>query len=116
MQLRSAPYGRTFRTRLREGARGDPNIAGGFTRVMWGCGAPCQMVAVIDAETGRLSRQFLQTSNGVEYRADSRLILADPVRPRDPTRCASCGTPAAYLWTGTEFQPVGPAAHDHRLN
>jgi hypothetical protein len=70
VQLGSARYGRAFRTRLREGAGGGPNFAGTFTVVIWGCGAPCQMVAVIDARSGRLSRQLLQTSNGVEYRAN----------------------------------------------
>lgn len=118
VQLRSARYGRTFRTRLREAARGGPNFAGTFTVVIWGCGAPCQMVALIDARSGRLSRQLLQTSNGVEFRANSRLILADPVRPGDPPnqKCAACGTPAAYLWTGTDFQPVGLGPHPHPLN
>ncbi len=116
VQLRSARYGRAFRTRLREGARVGPNFAGTFTIVIWGCGAPCQQMAVVDARTGRLSRQLLRTSNGVEYRADSRLILADPVRQDDPPGrvCASCGTPAAYLWTGTDFQPVGRGPHPHR--
>jgi len=116
--LRSARYGRTFRTRLREGARSGPNFAGTFSIVIWGCGAPCQMVAVVDARSGQLSRQLLQTSSGVEYRANSRLILADPVRPDDPPnwKCAACGTPAAYLWTGTEFEPLGRGPHPHRLN
>jgi hypothetical protein len=116
--LRSARYGRTFRTRLREGARRGPNFAGTFTIVIWGCGAPCQMVAVVDARSGQLSRQLLQTSNGVEYRANSRLILADPVRPDEPPnwKCAACGTPAAYFWTGTEFEPLGRGPHPHRLN
>lgn len=118
VQLQSAGYGRTFRTRLRKGARTGPNFAGTFTVVIWGCGAPCQMVAVVDARSGRLSRQLLRTSNGVDYRANSRLILADPVREGDPPlgTCATCGTSAAYLWTGTDFQPVGRGPHPHRLD
>lgn len=68
VQMRSAPYGSTFKTRLREGTRGGPNFAGNFTVVIWGCGAPCQMVAIVDLRNGRLSRQLLRTSNGVEYR------------------------------------------------
>lgn len=89
VQLRSAPYGRTFRTRLREGARGGPNFAGRFTLVMWGCGAPCQMVAVIDAESGRLSRQLLQTSNGLNIAStvvSSSLIRFDRVTQHDVRR------------------------------
>jgi hypothetical protein len=118
VQLRSARYGLTFRTRLREGARRKPDFAGAFTVVIWGCGAPCQMVAVIEASSGRLSRQLLVTSNGVDYRPNSRLILVDPVRQGDPPnqKCAACGTPAAYLWTGTDFQAVGRGPHPHPLN
>src|SRR5947209_12680523 len=58
VQLRSAPYGDTFRTRLREGARGGPNFAGNFTVVNWGCGAPCQMVAIIDVRSRRLLARY----------------------------------------------------------
>ena len=114
-RIDSAKYGRTFRTRLREGARQGPNFAGVFTIVIWGCGSSCQHVAVIDARTGRLSQQILPTSNGVEYRLDSRLLIADPVRPGDPSldHCASCGTPAAYVWDGSRFEPVGKGPHPH---
>lgn len=112
-QLETASYGRSFRTRLREGARTGPNFAGTFTVVIWGCGAPCQMVAVIDAQSGRLSTHHLHTENGVEFRANSRLIVADPKRPGDPAGCVSCGTEAAYEWTGTEFRPIGPGEHPH---
>lgn len=113
--LSSARYGRTFRTRLRNGAQKGPNFAGAFALVTWGCGSSCQVSVVIDTRTGVLSRQMLRTTHGLEYRRDSRLVLVDPVRPGDPPpeTCAVCGTPAAYEWTGTGFKPIGPGPHEH---
>jgi hypothetical protein len=64
------PAQRRFRTRIREGVekgwgvfqnglgngkeqnRPGPNFAGNMIVIEWGCGAPCQMIAVVDAETG----------------------------------------------------------------
>jgi len=113
VDLASAGYGRMYRTRLREGAAEGPNFAGRYTVVYWGCGTGCQVVAVVDARTGRLSRQTLLTSNGVQYRRDSRLLFADPPTPEQPPNCASCGTPAYYEWRGNRFVPVGPGPHIH---
>ena len=80
-----------------------------------GAVAAAQFVAVVNARTGRLSEQTLLTANGVEYRIDSRLLIADPVRPDDQPRgqCASCGTEAAYVWDGSQFTPVGEGPHPH---
>ena len=113
--LGSARYGGTFRTRLRDGARKGPNFAGAFTIVMWGCGSPCQYLAVIDARTGALSKQTLQTATGATYRVDSRLLIVDPRQPDypPPGECAACGTEAAYVWNGTRFEPVGKGPHPH---
>ncbi|MFN2566712.1 MAG: hypothetical protein ABR499_17080 [Gemmatimonadaceae bacterium] len=113
VDLASAEYGRMYRTKLREGAAAGPNFAGHYTIVLWGCGTSCQIVAVVDARTGRLSRQTLLTANGVQYRRDSRLLLADPRTPEPPPDCASCGTPAYYQWRNGRFEPVGPGPHPH---
>lgn len=67
-----------FRTRLREGAAKGPNFAGHYTLVMWGCGAACQMVAVVDAGDGQVSFAPFTTSEGASYRLDSRLFIANP--------------------------------------
>ena len=113
--LASARYGRTYRTRLRDGAQTGPNFAGAFTVVTWGCGSSCQVSVIIDARTGALSQQTLRTTNGLEFRRDSRLLVADPGRTGDPPieRCAACGIPAAYEWTGIRLQPVGRGPHPH---
>jgi hypothetical protein len=112
-QLASAPYGRVYRTKLREGAAQGPNFAGRYTVVVWGCGSGCQIVAVVDARTGRLSPETLHTMNGVSFRRASALLIADPVDSADPPPpgCASCGTPAAYVWRDGRFVPVGAGPH-----
>src|SRR5437868_2812690 len=66
----STPEQRLYRTRIREGAakgRGvgkgswkyaedtpGPNFAGHYVVIRWGCGADCLMMAVVDAETGKV--------------------------------------------------------------
>src|SRR5215207_1252573 len=115
--LASARYGRTYRTRLRAGAQTGPNFAGAFTVVTWGCGSSCQVSAIIDARTGALSQQLLRTTNGLEFRRDSRLLVADPVHSAGPPleTCAVCGIAAAYEWTGARVQPLGRGPHPHLL-
>ena len=109
----SADYGRMYGTRLRQGAAEGPNFAGHFTVVTWGCGTGCQIAAVVDARTGRLSEQTLLTANGLRFRRDSRLLYADPPTPELPPDCASCGTPAFYEWRDGRIVPVGPGLHPH---
>ncbi|MDQ3951321.1 MAG: hypothetical protein M3282_13390 [Gemmatimonadota bacterium] len=113
VDLASAAYGRMYRTKLREGAAAGPNFAGHYTVVLWGCGTGCQVVAVVDARTGRLSKETLLTANGVQFRRDSRLLHADPRTPELLPDCASCGTPAFYEWRDRRFVPVGPGPHPH---
>lgn len=113
VRLETAAYGRAYRTKLREGAARGPDFAGHYTVVLWGCGSGCQIVAVVDARTGRLSAQTLHTMNGVSFRRASALLVADPIDPANPAPpgCASCGTPAAYVWRGGRFVPVGDGPH-----
>ena len=92
-----------------------PNFAGYLSVVQWGCGSPCQTVAFVDVRTGRVLPQTLMTVGGVEYRRDSRLLLADPGRPEagDPAACGACGRAAYYVWTGSRLEPVGRGPHPH---
>ena len=73
------------------------------------------MSAIIDARTGALSQQMLRTTTGLEFRRDSRLLVADPVHPGDPPleTCAACGIAAVYEWSGASFKPVGHGPHPH---
>lgn len=112
---------RRYRTQIREAVAAGPNFAGHYTLVEWGCGSGCQVTVVVDARTGRVFDASLTTAMGTAYRLDSDLLLADPADTLaryfggDTTlfTCGSCGTPAAYRWTGQRFEPVGPGPHPH---
>jgi len=81
---------RTYRTRLREAARENPNFAGHFIVTSWGCGTECVMGAIIDAKTGRVF--MLPTSlccwggnvdekfKPLEFRVNSNLIVLSGAR------------------------------------
>ncbi len=66
-----------FRTRLRAAAKKRPNYAGRMIVTNWGCGAGCQMIALIDARTGKV---FFAGSAyaGYEHRLTSRLLVVNP--------------------------------------
>jgi hypothetical protein len=109
----SADYGAMYGTRLRQGAAEGPNFAGHYTVVIWGCGTGCQIAAVVDARTGRLSDETLLTASGLQFRRDSRLLYADAPTPEQPPDCASCGTPALYEWRDGRFVRVSAGPHPH---
>jgi hypothetical protein len=117
VRLATDPQARFFRTKLREGARAGPNFADHLTVVTWGCGTGCQVNAIVDARTGEIHPQWLQTNAGVAVRRGSALLIADPVDTleRPPGPCSSCGIPAAYLWRGNHLEPVGDGPHPHIL-
>jgi len=50
----STPRARMFRTQLRRQAAMGPNFAGHFRLALWGCGAGCGYVAVVDSLTGEV--------------------------------------------------------------
>lgn len=75
----------TFRTRLKEAAKGKPNFAGSYILTFWGCGSECVMGAVIDAKTGKVywlpdsvccwGMEVDDKFNPIEFRLDSKLIV-----------------------------------------
>lgn len=82
--LLSHPNARTYRTRLRNAAKGDINFAGNYLLTTWGCGTTCIMGAVINAKSGAV--HFLPGSIccwfkagedviPIDYRLDSDLII-----------------------------------------
>jgi hypothetical protein len=83
--------GWSFRTRLREAARDKPNFAGRYILTAWGCGAGCQLGAVIDAKTGRVywlphAATFDYDTDDYEpikFRRDSRLLIIFGARDFD---------------------------------
>jgi hypothetical protein len=79
-----------FRTVITDGASQGPNFAGYYTVVMWGCGASCQMLAIVDARTGTvyIPGGLLQVESSpwagvdplaeeesIQFRKDSRLLV-----------------------------------------
>jgi len=78
VDLTSHPKGNMFRTALRLGTKEGPNFAGHYTVVTWGCGSPCQEIAVVDANTGDVYFSPFVSSTGSEYRLDSNLIIVNP--------------------------------------
>ncbi len=102
----SDPDSRRFRTVITAAAARGPNFAGHYTVASWGCGSPCQENVVLDARTGRIMAS-LNTSLGVRYRPDSRLLIANPPDSSgcyDP-ECFYC-RPVAYLWTGAALDSI----------
>ncbi len=74
----SHPSAPKFKTRLTEGAKEGPNFAGHYTIVSWGCGTMCQVVSVIDAQTGTVYFPPFITELGSEFRIDSNLFIVNP--------------------------------------
>ncbi|MRR06241.1 MAG: hypothetical protein EG828_04755 [Deltaproteobacteria bacterium] len=76
---------RSFRTRLKEAAKQNPNFAGHYILTVWGCGMECLMGAVIDAKSGKVYQlpfticcwgdEVGDDFKPIEFRLDSRLII-----------------------------------------
>src|SRR5437016_5101059 len=118
---RSSWLGRRFRTVIRRQSRAGPNFAGRFTVVRWGCGSSCIMFGIVDAISGKVYDQTVQTQVGAIFYRNSALLIADPADSAramfrgeaPPENCVVCGTPAAYVWKGDHFAPVGAGDHPH---
>lgn len=54
------------------------NFAGKYVLVEKSCGLNCQKHVVINISDGKLSFFGLQTSHGLIYKADSRLVMTNP--------------------------------------
>lgn len=106
---------RLYRTKIREAAAKGPDFAGYYAVASWGCGAGCQLGAVVDLKSGRtLALPYVMTAfpdyDFVEdpqaplylaYKIDSRLIVIKGC-PGGPKGCASFYTE----WTGAEFKLI----------
>ncbi len=80
---------RTFKTRLREALKENPNFAGHYIVTTWGCGTGCQVGAIIDARTGKVhwlpfaigqNYEVDEDFRPVEFRLDSKLIILSSFR------------------------------------
>ena len=98
VDLSSHPNARTFRTRLKEGAKKGANFDGHYALVFWGCGNECQQSLLVDLHTGRVhgvaeptNNGPLESSRGIDFRLTSKLIIVDPPCPEDYNPCVSFG-------------------------
>ncbi|HEX3653639.1 MAG TPA: hypothetical protein VHU18_12530 [Rhizomicrobium sp.] len=100
-----------FRTVLREGyRRGEPDFADHYRIEMWGCGANCVAYAVADVFTGRVyfapfprpGETDFQTYGFVDYRPDSRLLIALGPMQDDNSNLGV----VYYLWNGKRFDRI----------
>jgi hypothetical protein len=80
VDLSSYEGARTYRTKLREGAKAGPNFAGHYTIVTYGCGTQCQDNWVIDAKTGKIIDRF-ESSIGSKYQPESNLLIINAPDP-----------------------------------
>jgi len=98
---------------LRDAAASGPNFAGHYLVAEWGCGSGCIQAAIIDTTSGAVhfsaplagatgGRGELDSKSGLEYRANSRLLLINGI-PSNDHRYGEW----AYEWTGTELRPQG---------
>ena len=122
VDLSSHGYARMYRTRLREGAAGGANFAGHYAAVSWGCGNECQGTLIVDLRSGKVlgvkgDAEPLASARGVAFRADSRLLLADPPCPKGSYSNCDClsdgqgDVPIRYYVIEEDgLRPVG----DHR--
>ena len=80
VDLTSYKGARTFRTKLREGAKQGPNFAGHYTVVTIGCGTQCQQNWIIEARTGKILDSF-PSIVGIAYQLNSLLLVVNPPDP-----------------------------------
>ncbi|UOQ50914.1 hypothetical protein [Hymenobacter cellulosivorans] len=107
--FKTNPQARWHITRITEGAKQPANFAGHYRLVTWGCGSSCQMSVLVDQHTGRIY-DVPQTSSGLEYRLNSRLLITDHFAEEGDTSTYLVNSiypaPAFYLWTGRQFQKL----------
>lgn len=127
VNLKSAKGAGSFRTRLREGAKGGVNFAGQFSLVAWGCGAGCLYTAIIDLKDGAVYFPEELSGFGVWYWGDedydalqfkpnSRLLIMSGF----PVNQADSGEPKSgfyyYEWTGKRLRLVKLVEKKREMN
>ena len=72
------PDAKRFITRISEAYKDGPNFAGHYTVATWGCGSGCQNSAVIDNETGEIIDFGIESSYGLDFNLDSKILITNP--------------------------------------
>jgi len=112
---------RSYRTRLREGARRAVNFAGQYKLHTWSCGTGCLQTAFIDAKTGEVF--FPEELNGfivcfyqpeavesleeaLQFQKGSRLIVMSGYPTSERDKAEPKKGLYYYEWTGGELKLV----------
>jgi hypothetical protein len=111
VNLASHPQARTFRTVLQQGAKQGPNFAGKYTLLTWGCGTSCQMVGIINAETGSVYMLDSPAEAGVKFQLDSRLLIVNPPENLFENKPDWLQT-RYYVWDGTKLTQVSASTSE----
>ena len=107
LDFASNPGSRNFHTRISEGYDQGINFAGHLVVVEWGCGSSCQSSVVVDATNGAI-HDLPTTSEGTWFRADSNLLVVDPVNKasRWGPNIAEYLTTHFLVWENGAFREV----------
>jgi hypothetical protein len=106
VNLSNNPNASKFRTVLTEGAKQGVNFAGHYTIVTWGCGTSCQVLAVIDRQTGQVYFPEIVASVGFDYQIDSSLLIVNPFQnlQKVPEEYRNAyGQTTYYKWENNRF-------------
>jgi hypothetical protein len=78
-----------------------PNFAGNYLIITWGCGSPCQENVIIDYQSGA-TITTINSAGGLEYYLESFLLVVNP--PRNETYTSSkraiLGIPQYFTFLG----------------
>lgn len=111
------PRSRTFKTRLREGAKDGVNFAGHYTVVQWGCGAGCLDAAIVDAKTGSVyfpgeTSDFAvwfwgdKDYDALQFKPNSRLIVLSGSPASELNKAEPKYGLFYYEWTGSGLKLI----------
>ena len=74
------PDARAFRTRLQEAVGESADFAGSYRVISWGAGTMALRAALVEVKTGKVFLAPFTAALGLQYRANSRLMLEnDPL-------------------------------------
>lgn len=89
LNLTSHPQAKIFKSVLSNAYSKGPNFAGHYTIATWGCGSPCQLVAVMDHKDGQVFFFPHSTQVGSNFKLDSNLLITNPSEVLDEYRATA---------------------------
>ena len=109
----STPDAQGLESTILERYTGKPNFAGHYQVVSWGCGTGCQVFAVVDTVTGKITFAPRSTQQGASFHLDSALFILDPPR-ETPDHFAYYETDA-YVWDEAQgnFRAMSECHREH---